>query len=54
MGTIVDSFQTWFITLREHRLRVFRNRVIKKIYGPKRDKLTRGWRKWHNELFTIY
>jgi hypothetical protein len=38
------------LTLREeHRLRVFENRVLRRIYGPKRDKVTRDWRKLHNE-----
>jgi hypothetical protein len=33
----------------EHRLRVFENRVLRKIFGPKRDEMTGGWRKLHNE-----
>jgi hypothetical protein len=33
----------------EHRLRVFENRVLRRIFGPKRDKVTEGWRKLHNE-----
>jgi hypothetical protein len=33
----------------EHRLRVFENRVLRRIFGPKRDEMTRGWRKLHNE-----
>jgi hypothetical protein len=38
------------LTLREeHRLRVFENRVLRRIFGPKRDKVTGGWRKLHNE-----
>jgi hypothetical protein len=37
------------LTLREeHRLRVFENRVLR-IFGPKRDEVTVGWRKLHNE-----
>jgi hypothetical protein len=32
-----------------HRLRVFENRVLRRIFGPKRDELTGGWRKLHNE-----
>jgi len=36
--------------LREkHRLRVFENRVLRRIFGPKRNELTREWRKLHNE-----
>jgi hypothetical protein len=42
--------ETWSLTLREeHRLRVFENRVLKRIFGPKRDELTGEWRKLHNE-----
>ena len=38
------------LTLREeHRLRVFENRVLRKIFGPKRDGVTGEWRKLHNE-----
>jgi hypothetical protein len=40
MGT-----KTWYPTLREeHRLRVFENRVLRRIFGLKRDKVTGGWR----------
>jgi len=34
----------------ECRLRVFENRVLRRIFGPKRDEVTREWRKLHNEL----
>jgi len=33
----------------QRRLRVFENRVLRKIFGPKRDKVTEKWRKVHNE-----
>jgi hypothetical protein len=33
----------------EHRLRVFENRVLRRIFGPKRDEMTGDWRKLHNE-----
>ena len=33
----------------ERRLRVFENRVLRRVFGPKRDELTREWRKLHNE-----
>ena len=33
----------------EHRLRVFENRVLRRIFGPKRDGVTGDWRKLHNE-----
>jgi hypothetical protein len=38
--------ETWSLTLREgHRLRVFENRVLRRIFGPKRDEVTGEWRK---------
>jgi hypothetical protein len=38
------------LTLREeHRLRVFENRVLRRIFEPKRDEVTGGWRKLHEE-----
>jgi hypothetical protein len=44
------------VTLREeHRLRVFENRVLRRIFGPKRDEVTGGRRKLHNEeLHNLY
>jgi hypothetical protein len=33
----------------EHRLRVFENRVLRRIFGPKRNEVMIGWRKLHNE-----
>jgi hypothetical protein len=35
----------------EHRLKVFENRVFRRIFGPKSDKVTGGWRKLHNCMF---
>jgi hypothetical protein len=48
--------ETWSLTLREeHRLRVFENRVLRRIFGPKRDEVTEGSRKLHNEeLHNLY
>jgi hypothetical protein len=38
-----------------HRLRVFENRVLRKIFGPKRGEITREWRRLHNkELSDLY
>jgi uncharacterized membrane protein len=43
------------IILPEHRLRVFENRVLRRIFGPKRDEVTGEWRKLHNEeLHNLY
>ena len=42
--------ETWSLTLREERrLRVFENRVLRIVFGPKRDEVTGEWRKLHNE-----
>ena len=42
--------ETWSLTLREEpRLRVFENRVLRRIFWPKRDEVTGEWRKLHNE-----
>jgi hypothetical protein len=39
-----------FLTLRgKHGLRVFENRVLRKVFGPKRDEVIGGWRKLHRE-----
>jgi hypothetical protein len=47
---ILYGCETWSLTLREkHRLRVFGNRVLRRIFGPKGDEMTGGWRKQHNE-----
>ena len=48
--------ETWSLALREkRRLRVFENRVLKKISGPKRDEATGEWRRLHNkELYGVY
>jgi hypothetical protein len=42
--------ETWSLILREeHRMRVFDNRVLRRIFGPNRNKVTGGWGKLHNE-----
>jgi len=47
---VLYGCETWSLTLRdERRLRVFENRVLRRIFGPKRDEVTREWRKLHNE-----
>jgi hypothetical protein len=48
--------ETWSLTLREeHRLGVFENRVLRRIFGPKRDEVTGEWMKMHNEeLHNLY
>ena len=47
---VLYGCETWSLTMREERrLRVFENRVLRRIFGPKRDGLTGEWRKLHNE-----
>jgi hypothetical protein len=55
-NVIIRIYKTWSLTLREeHRLRVFENRVLRRIFGLKRDEVTREWRKLHNEeLCNLY
>jgi hypothetical protein len=55
LPVVLYGRETWSLTLREeHRLRVFENRVLR-IFGPKRDEVTRDWRKLHNEeLHNLY
>jgi hypothetical protein len=38
----------------EHRLKVFENRVLRRIFGPKKDEVAGEWRKLHNELNDLY
>jgi hypothetical protein len=41
--------------MEEHRLRVLKNTVLRRIFGPKRDEIIVGWRKLHNEeLCNLY
>jgi hypothetical protein len=42
--------ETWSLRLREeHKIRVFENRVLRRIFGLKRDEVTEEWRKLHHE-----
>ena len=47
---VVYGCETWSLTLREEkRLRVFENKVLRRIFGPRRDEVTGEWRRLHNE-----
>ena len=47
---VLYGSETWSLTLREQRrLRVFENRVLRRVFGPKRDEVTGERRKLHNE-----
>ena len=56
LPVVLYGCETLSLTLREeHRLRVFENRMLRKIFGPKRDGATGEWRKLHNEeLNSLY
>jgi hypothetical protein len=50
LPVVLYGCDTWPLTLREeHKLRVFENRVLGRIFGPKRDEVTGEWRRLHNE-----
>ena len=50
LPVVLYGCETWLLTLRkERRLRVFENRVLRRIFGPKRDEVTGKWRKLHSE-----
>jgi hypothetical protein len=53
---VIYGCETWSLTLREeYKRRMFENRVLRRIFGPKRDGVTGGWRKLHNEeVHTLY
>ena len=50
LPVVLYGCETWSLTLREKRwLRVFENRVLRRIFGPKMDEATGEWRNLHNE-----
>jgi hypothetical protein len=56
LPVVLYGCETWSVTLREEQgLRVFGNRVLRGIFGPKRDEVTGEWRKLHSgELHNLY
>jgi hypothetical protein len=52
---VLYGCESWSLTLREEcRLRVFENRVLRRIFGPNRDEMTGEWRRLHNkELYAL-
>ena len=56
LPVLLYGCETWTLTLREeYRLRVFENKVLRKIFGAKWDEVTGEWRKLHNtELHALY
>jgi hypothetical protein len=56
LPVVLYGCETWSLTLRkEHRLRMFENRILRRIFGPKRDEVKGEWRKLHKEkLHNLY
>jgi hypothetical protein len=56
LPVVLYGCETWSLTLREnHRLEVFENRVLRRIFGPKRNQVAGEWIKLHNEkLHDLY
>jgi hypothetical protein len=58
LGINIILFECKILSLtlkEEHSLRVLENRVLRRIFGPKRDEVTGDWRKLHNEeLHNLY
>jgi hypothetical protein len=56
LPVVLDGCETWSLKLREeHRLGVTENRVLRRLFGPKRNEVTGEWRKLHNEeLHDLY
>jgi hypothetical protein len=54
LPVVLYGCETWSLALREeHRLCVFENSVLRRIFGTKRDEVTGEWRKLHNEELHI-
>jgi hypothetical protein len=56
LPVVLYGCETWSLIIREeHKLRMYENRVLRRIFGPKREGVTGGWRKLHNvELHNLY
>jgi hypothetical protein len=56
LPVVLYGCENWSLTLKEkRRLRVFENRVLRGIFGRKRDEVTEEWRKLHSgELHNLY
>jgi hypothetical protein len=56
LPVVLYGCETWSLTLREeYRLRDFENKVLRRIFAPKRDEVTGEWRRLHNkELYALY
>jgi hypothetical protein len=54
MPVVLYGCETWLLTLREEfRLKMFENRVLNKIFGPKKDEVTGRWKRLHKKEFML-
>jgi hypothetical protein len=53
---VLYGCESWSLTLREEcRLRVFENKALRRMFGPKRDEVAGEWRRLHNkEIYALY
>jgi hypothetical protein len=50
LSVVLCRCESWCLSItEEHRLKVFKNRELKRIFGPKKDEVVGGWRRLHNE-----
>ena len=55
LPVVLYGRETWSLTLREERrLKLFENRVLRRVFGPKRDEVTGDWRKLHRRSLMFY
>jgi len=55
LSVVLHGCEIWSLTLREEsRLRVYEKRVLRRIFGPTRDGVTREWRKINNEVLNDF
>jgi len=55
LPVVLNGCETWSLKLREERrLRVFENRVLRRIFGPQKYEITGEWRILHNEVNDLY
>jgi hypothetical protein len=55
LPVVLYGCESWSLALREEcRLRVFENKVLRRIFGPKRDEVTGEWRRLHKKLYAWY
>jgi len=54
LPVVLYGCETWSLTLREERrLRVFENKVLRRIFGPRSEEVTGDWRRLHNEELNV-